>query len=84
MREYKVIVTTIKYPKGVSYPPSGHPLYTRAEAIQVMRKLQSQGHSSDFESTYGTYAESETDRFTLDCIQREGLEKILGLVGKVT
>ncbi len=65
MNEYRVIVTTPKYPDGVSYPGTGCPLYTREQAIEVLQKMVANGRPSDWEHEYGAYAEGPSERFVL-------------------
>lgn len=61
-KEFKVIVPCKSIRVGrrlvtaVSYPASGHPLYTREEAKKILAK---------FPESVGAYAESENERFDL-------------------
>lgn len=65
MSEYRIIITSETHPDGVSYPGTGHPLYTKAQAIEHLRSFVSKGIHSDYEHEHGAYAESSTHRFTL-------------------
>jgi len=59
--------------RALSYPPRGHRLYTRDEAVEVMRKLvaaqvRACGQAlPDLEP----WAESEIDRFDLTMVQQQ-------------
>jgi len=66
--EYKIIITTPSYPKGVIYPSRGERLYTREEAISHLRAMGKRGRPSDYKSKHGAYAESNSERFTLEDI----------------
>jgi hypothetical protein len=62
---YILVVTTPSYPNGVKYPERGCSHYSREKAIEHMRRFVSRGHTSDYKSRYGVYAEGEGERFTL-------------------
>jgi hypothetical protein len=65
MREFRIIVPCKPRKRGrriieaVSYPFSGYPLYTKEEAIELLK---------EFPDSAGAYAESETRRFALDTL----------------
>lgn len=59
---FKVIVPCRK--KLVSYPPKGHNLYTRQEAIDVLKRFYSRAPWKEGDQRE-CWAESETERFTL-------------------
>jgi hypothetical protein len=57
-KNFKVLVLCKKKQKIISYPPKGCSLYTREQAIYVMKQL----------SPFDPWAESETERFDLSDI----------------
>ena len=63
MREFRIIVPCTPRKVGrriidaVAYPGSGHPLYTRSEAIELLRKFPAEA-----------WAESETERIAVDLL----------------
>lgn len=60
---YRVIVPR-SGKTAVSYPPSGHALYTRDQAIEILRRFHSRAPLPDGDERE-PYAEGPTERFTI-------------------
>jgi hypothetical protein len=67
---YYIFVDIPDRKKIVTYPPKGHSLYTREEAISNLRQFASKGFNMN-----NVWAESETERFTLDMIENNSKGK---------
>jgi hypothetical protein len=59
MRIYRVLVLGKGRTKPVSYPGRGFPLYTRRQAIEILKHFAEKGCRN-------AYAEASTHRFDLD------------------
>ncbi len=64
MDRFQVIVPYLKTRKLVSYPPSGHPLYSRDTAIEVLKVFYQRCPWEEGDERE-CWAESEHERFTL-------------------
>jgi hypothetical protein len=62
---YKIMVDVPGRKKIVTYPLKGFQLYTRKEAISNLREFAKKGFNMN-----NVWAESETERFTLDMIEK--------------
>lgn len=67
MRAYIVIVPYRRNGRirAVSYPASGCPLYTRAEAIALLQRFERRWGKQAITDELERYAESERERFGL-------------------
>ena len=73
MHQFRVFVPSRKG-RTVSYPPSGHPLYSREEAVMILQRFY--GRSPWEEGgKLECWAESENERFTLHCQQEFVMRK---------
>jgi len=61
---YKVIVPYLRKNKLVSYPASGCQLYTREQAIDVLKKFYQRSPWNDGDKQE-PWAEGDSERFTL-------------------